>query len=412
MGIVDFVSVSEIPACERSCAGSWSAFEEELERSWPAAAILSDLGALRKVRGLHPELPVMFIGASEDHREAEDAGALASLPKDASAEDAERAYLAAAGSLIGTTPAIQTLRQQIRLVARAQRTSVLIRGESGVGKEAVALAIHEASPRRGGPFVAINCAALTEALLESELFGHERGAFSGAFQRKPGLFEVASGGTLLLDEIGELSPSLQAKLLRALQERRFYRVGGTTPVEVDVRILSSTNRDLETAVVEGSFRRDLYYRLNVIQIAPPPLRARPDDAVILARHFLHRLGEELGRPLRGFTPEAEASLREHPWPGNVRELMNTVEAAAVLASEERIGDDDLRFCSLQLDASEERTSPAQLGRTLAEVEQAHIERVLHDCAGNRSRAARRLGIHRTTLLKKLRDSGLSPVASA
>lgn len=410
MGAIDTLGL-DTEGCARS-AKTWGGFVEELEGAWPQAAVVSDLEALSRVRSSYPELPVIYLGSREDQREAEERGALASLPAGSSRAEVEGVYRAAAGGLIGTTPAIHALRQQIRLVARAQRTSVLIRGESGVGKEAVAQAIHDASPRRAGPFVAINCAALTEALLESELFGHERGAFSGAFQRKLGLFEVASGGTLLLDEIGELSPGLQAKLLRALQERRFYRVGGTTPVEVDVRILSSTNRDLETAVLEGTFRRDLYYRLNVIQIAPPPLRARSEDAVVLARHFLHRLSDDLGRTLQGFTPEAEASLRAHPWPGNVRELMNTVEAAAVLASEDRIDAKDLRFCTLQLDPGTEQSSPAQLGRTLAEVEQAHIERVLDDCAGNRSRAARRLGIHRTTLLKKLRDSGLSPVVSA
>jgi len=411
MAAIDLLSVGATEAGARSTA-TWAGFEEELEGAWPQAAVVSDLVLLRKIRAAYPELPVVFQGDQGDHLCAEDLGALACLLPSSSREEIEQAYRAAAGGLIGSTPALDALRQQIRLVARAQRTSVLIRGESGVGKEAVAQAIHDASPRRAGPFVAINCAALTEALLESELFGHERGAFSGAFQRKLGLFEVASGGTLLLDEIGELSPALQAKLLRALQERRFYRVGGTTPVEVDVRILSSTNRDLETAVLDGSFRRDLYYRLNVIQIAPPPLRARSEDAVVLARHFLHRVSDDLGRSLQGFTPEAEECLREHPWPGNVRELMNTVEAAAVLATSERIDAQDLRFCSLQLEPGTAASNPAQLGRTLAEVEQAHIERVLDDCEGNRSRAARRLGIHRTTLLKKLRDSGLSPVVSA
>lgn len=412
MHSIELVSFNADTESLRSCGGSWAALEQTLKETRPAAMVVTGTRALKRLRRTYPELPVLFAGEPSEHFAAEQLGALATLGPRPSLAELMSAYRSSAGSLIGWTPALQSLRQQIQLVARAQRTSVLIRGESGVGKEAVAQAIHDASPRRGQPFVAINCAALSETLLESELFGHERGAFSGAFQRKLGLFEIASGGTLLLDEIGELSPAMQAKLLRALQEQRFYRVGGTSPVSVDVRILSSTNRDLEDAVVTGSFRRDLYYRLNVIQIAPPPLRARPDDVMPLARHFLSRLRLELGRPLLGFSASAAQALRNHAWPGNVRELMNTVEAAAVLAIDELIGLEDLRFCTLRLEAGQERTTPAELGRTLAEVEQAHIERVLHDCGGNRSRAAQRLGIHRTTLLKKLRDVGLSPLASA
>jgi len=294
----------------------------------------------------------------------------------------------------------------VELVRRVAPTSatVLIRGESGTGKELIAKAIHHASDRARGPFVAINCGALPETLLESELFGHVRGAFTGASGTKKGLFEEADGGTLLLDEIGEMAPSLQVKLLRALQSGEIRPVGSTQAITVDVRVVAATNRDLEQLIRQGGFREDLFYRLNVIPVTLPPLRERREDIPLLAEHFLGRAAQRLGRSLR-LGPAAVDRLLRYPWPGNVRELENAIERAAILARDQTIEPDDL---------PPHVTGGVILGpapglereHTLAEAERAHIIQTLERCGGNHSRAAEMLGIGRTTLWRKLKEYGL------
>src|SRR5438309_2155654 len=234
--------------------------------------------------------------------------------------------------LIGNGPLMNDVRKKIDQVARSSAT-VLVRGESGTGKEIVARAIHQASERRDRPMLAVNCAALSENLLESELFGHEKGAFTGADKLRRGRFELADGGTLLLDEISEIAPALQAKLLRVLQESAFERVGSSISQQVDVRVVATTNRDLELEVEQGSFRQDLYYRLNVVPIELPPLRERPEDVPELVRHFLHSIAKRESNAFRHIEPEAVRLLQKYPWPGNVRELQNIIERASVLESE-------------------------------------------------------------------------------
>jgi DNA-binding NtrC family response regulator len=320
--------------------------------------------------------------------------------------------VAATCGAVGVVAKSGLMRNVYRTVLRAaasSRTTVLIEGESGVGKEHVARMLHSASSRWAGPFVALNCAALPETLLEAELFGYEKGAFSGATARKPGLIETANGGTLLLDEIGEMSLGLQAKLLRALQERSFLRVGGIESVSVDVRIVASTNRDLEAAVREGQFRGDLYYRLNVVRVRVPSLRERPSDILGLARGFLQGFAREVGNPLRGFTKTAVVALLAYSWPGNVRELENMTERAAVLSRGPLVRRSDLGLpppAAPKLDAPATGQDGSTVERTLEDVERAHLARVLYRCQGNRSHAAAELGIHRTTLAKKIRDYGL------
>ncbi len=252
----------------------------------------------------------------------------------------ERAERSAAPPIVGRSPALRAALEVAERVAPSS-SSVLLLGETGTGKELLAAFIHGRSRRQRGPFVKVNCAALPETLLESELFGHERGAFTGADRMRRGRFELADGGTLLLDEVADLSPATQARLLRVLQDGEFQRVGGTETLRVDVRILSATNRDLEADVAAGRFREDLYFRLNVIRIELPPLRERPEDLLALADHFLDHFAAEVGRSLRGFSPAARQRILEHPWPGNVRELRNAVERAALLAEGDEIGPSDL-----------------------------------------------------------------------
>jgi Nif-specific regulatory protein len=282
---------------------------------------------------------------------------------------------------------------------------VLIRGESGVGKELVARAVHFASPRKKGPFVCVNCAALSRSLLASELFGHEEGAFTGATQRKIGKFEAADGGTLMLDEIGEMSPATQAKFLRVLEGHPFERVGGTETIKVDVRVIAATNRDLERDVAEGRFRRDLYFRLRVLEILVPPLRKRPEDIQELAHYFLQRFNSETGRKLRGFTPQAMELMRQYRWPGNVRELKNVVERAVVLARGEFIEPDDLTLSKLSTAGdTAEHPTPQQsfTPASLADMEREHILATLAATNWNKSQTAALLGIERTTLDRKIR----------
>src|SRR5512147_251353 len=233
--------------------------------------------------------------------------------------------------LVSKSPAMQAIFDLARTAARSNST-ILVLGESGSGKEVLARAVHQESPRAQGPFVAVSCAALTESLLESELFGHEKGAFTGAFARRKGKFEAADGGTLFLDEVGDIGPKLQLDLLRVLEERRFHRIGGNAPVDVDVRIVAATNRDLRKAVQDGRFREDLYYRLNVIPIELPPLRQRREDIPLLVDNFLERLSAEMKKPLEGISAEAMNALLSHEWPGNVRELRNVLERGAVVCT--------------------------------------------------------------------------------
>ncbi len=293
-------------------------------------------------------------------------------------------------------PAMAPTVEALKKVAATEAT-VLLLGESGVGKEVAAQTLHRLSKRAEGPFVALNCAALSDNLLESELFGFEKGAFTGAAARKRGKIELAEGGTFFLDEVGELRPELQARLLRVLQERRFERVGGTQTVVADVRWVAATNRDLQSRVREGSFREDLYWRLNVFPLTLPPLRARRQDLVPLARHLLSAIGRELGRGGLSLSPMAEAQTLAHGWPGNVRELRNTLERAAILSDSDQIED-----LALPLPA----VSPPPPG-SLEDLEKSAIQSALAACDGHRRKAAERLGIGERTLYDKLKRYGLA-----
>jgi two-component system response regulator AtoC len=325
--------------------------------------------------------------------------------------------------LLGQTPAMRQIYRTIRKLSRSARTTVLIEGESGTGKELVAKAIHATSARRDKPFVAINCAALTETLLEAELFGYEKGAFTGAAATgKIGLFEAADGGTVFLDEIGEMGFDLQAKLLRVLEDRQFLRVGGTESIGVDVRVIASTNRDLQERVREGGFRQDLFFRLKVVTVRTPPLRERKDDILLLAKYFLDIYNRQFDRHIEGFTSDAEKLLRSYPWPGNVRELKNAIESCVILEGSDRVS-----RRHLQLDAARllHRPRPGngngQEGTfrsyrdgveddeemSLQAMERRHILRVLNETMWQRGLAANILGIHRTTLANKIREYELA-----
>jgi Nif-specific regulatory protein len=303
----------------------------------------------------------------------------------------------------------ELMKQVEREIARAapSRATVLIRGESGVGKELVARAVHYSSPRRKGPFVCLNCAALSESLLESELFGHEKGAFTGATERKIGKFEAADKGTLMLDEIGEMNAKTQAKFLRVLEGHPFERVGGSEAIKVDVRAIAATNRDLEKDVAEGTFRRDLYFRLHVLEIVVPSLRKRPEDIPLLAEYFLQRFVVETGSKIKGFTPRAMEEMLRYRWPGNVRELKNVIERAVVLTRGQYIDHDDLVLSTLRTagdtdmnmsDGHVVRSEPA----SLADIERQHILDTLNQTGWNKSRTAIILGIERSTLDRKIR----------
>jgi transcriptional regulator with GAF, ATPase, and Fis domain len=276
---------------------------------------------------------------------------------------------------------------------------VLIQGETGTGKELVARAIHYASPRADGPFVVVDCSGLAETLFESELFGHERGAFTGALAARRGLFETAAGGTCLLDEIGELSAPLQAKLLRALQEQTIRRVGGNDWIPVNVRMIAATNRDLKKRVEEGAFREDLYYRLNVVTITVPPLRERLSDVPLLARHFVDKHARDGTTAPRGLAPETVDRLAAYHWPGNVRELENAIERAAALSSTELLMPDSV---ALPEDGGRPPLSLPAPNMTLDEVRRWYVGKVLEDAGGNKVHAAERLGIDRGTLHRMLR----------
>jgi len=314
-------------------------------------------------------------------------------------------------AIIGRAPNFIAALDDARKVA-ATGTTVLLTGESGTGKEVLARAIHHASARAEGPFVALNCAALPETLIESELFGHERGAFTGADKLKRGRFELAGGGTLFLDEIGELAPAAQAKLLRVLQERRYERVGGTTTLEADVRLIAATNRDLERAVAEARFREDLFYRLAVFRIHLPPLRERGDDVLLLADHFVRQLGSNMGKLEPGLSREARELLVAHSWPGNIRELQNAIERALILADGGLIAAGQLGIAQRPPgDVATPVTPTPGLERptgvrALGDLEKQMIVDALHRAHGNKSRAAAALGLSRTQLLRRVRRFGL------
>src|SRR6267378_1357277 len=306
----------------------------------------------------------------------------------------DRAYAGA----IGSSPAWQGVLAAAVRVATTEAT-VFLQGESGTGKEVVARLIHQASPRKHGPFVAINCAALPEQLLESELFGYERGAFTGAQQSKVGQIELASNGVLFLDEITEMSLSAQAKFLRVLQEHEFQRLGGTRPIKANVRVIAATNRDLRKAVELGTFREDLYYRLQVFEIAIPPLRDRKSDVLPLADAFLQDIARSFGRPVAGLTADSKRALLEYGWPGNVRELRNALERAAILSEGGLIAPQHLLLPTERSGATAETTD-------LNEVERQMIEQMMRKTHGNKSKAAKRLGLTRTQLYGRLRKYGL------
>ena len=308
------------------------------------------------------------------------------------------------GRIIGSSAPMVALWDLIVHVAPTEAT-VLINGESGTGKELVASALHHKSLRSSGPFVKVNCAALAETLLESELFGHERGAFTGADRRREGRFVQAHGGTLFLDEIGETSPAMQAKLLRVLQEHELQRVGGQETIRVDVRIIVATNRDLEEEVAVGRFREDLYYRLNVVELEVPPLRDRHGDIPLLATYFLRRFADKNNRAVSGITPECMDILNRYPWPGNVRELEHCIERGVILMRGDYL---DVNALPLAVQRWAGANEPRETGEpsTLKEAERALILKTLEETGGNRSEAARRLQITRKTLLNKLKSYGI------
>lgn len=327
------------------------------------------------------------------------------LEKARSANESLRSQLLQEQVLIGDTRSMKDLKDRISLIAETD-ANVLIRGESGCGKELIARSIHSMSPRRDAPFVCVNCAALNESLLESELFGHEKGAFTGAVDRKIGRFEQADGGTLFLDEVGEMSPAIQAKFLRVLEGYAFERIGGRKPIQVNVRIVAATNRDLEEAVEDGDFRKDLYFRLQVAEITASPLRERRDDILLLANAFLQKFVLKTGRVIKGFTDEAVKLLTEYSWPGNVRELQNTIERTVILCRNEVVRASDIQLSSLgsrmSAPASEKASSSEYRELSMADVEQEHILKTLEYTGWNKSKSAQILGIERSTLDRKLK----------
>ncbi|MGG5808895.1 sigma 54-interacting transcriptional regulator [Falsiroseomonas sp. CW058] len=362
--------------------------------------------------------PVVACGHAEDADAAVraiEAGARDFLPLPPD-PDLILAMLQAAGAdpaeegPVARDPAMVALLARATQLARAE-ASVLITGESGTGKEVLARHVHAASRRARGPFVALNCAALPETLLESELFGHEKGAFSGAVAARKGRFEQADGGTLLLDEIGEMDPRLQAKILRVIQEREVDRLGGAAPVRVDVRLLAATNRDLAAEVARGRFREDLLFRLNVVALHIPPLRERPADILPLAGHFASRYARANGMPERPLSAAAAERLLSHPWPGNVRELENALHRAVLLAEGAEIGPAAIELAAPRIPAAEPAPAAAAkpnriaplVGRRMEEVERDLILETLSHCLGNRTRAAEILGISIRTLRNKLQE---------
>jgi len=307
-------------------------------------------------------------------------------------------------NIIGESPAMRQLFETVQQVAPS-RATVLITGETGTGKELIAKAIHNLSPRKNGAFIPVHAAALPSTLLESELFGHEKGAFTGAVERRIGRFELADGGTLFLDEVSELEPSIQVKLLRVLEERAFERVGGAKTLQVDVRLVAATNKDLKKLVSEGKFRDDLFYRLSVVTIDLPPLRERRDDIPLLVKAFLDEFGRENSKQVRELTPEALNVLLAYDWPGNVRELRNAIEQMVVLARAERLTVRDMP-AAIRGSADLTKINVVRAGMTVEEAERQLIVQALKETNGNRTKAAQKIGISRRTLHRKLKEFGL------
>jgi len=387
-------------------------------------AEVDGIEALRRIKSYNPYLPVLIMTAysSVDVAvQALKAGALDYLHKPLDFDElrqgltraleqgmAHRSAQAPGGEadpvseMIGDSPPMRELAAMIRAVAPSE-ASVLILGESGTGKELVAKALHEGSPRKARQLVTVNCAALAENLLESELFGHEKGAYTGAQRQRDGRFVQADGGTLFLDEIGEMAPALQAKLLRALQQGEVQRLGSDRSIRVDVRVLAATNRDLEAEVRAGGFREDLYYRLNVIALRVPALRERPEDIPLLAKHFLHRFAQRNSKTYRGFTPRVMDLMLHYDWPGNVRELENVVERAVILSPGEFVTENDL---PANMREAEKPVNGPAVGLSLEDAEREAIARTLEQVGNNKSEAARVLGVTRVTLRSKMKKFGL------
>jgi len=384
---------------------------------------------MRRAMAAHPDLRVILLtayGSIETAVEAVKEGACDYLTKPVNLDDLEQRIRRAIRSsevekenrnlheqldtrygienIIGNSKAMAEVCDRIRQVADS-RATVMVKGESGTGKELVAHAIHRLSSRSHAPFVPVHCAALTPSLLESELFGHEKGSFTGAAERRKGRFESADGGTLFLDEIGEVDSSIQVKILRVLEERRFERVGGNETIDVDVRVITATNRDLKKMVDKGEFREDLYYRLHVVPIEIPPLRDRRGDIAILVDHFINELSREDGRQIDGITPDALDILKQYSWPGNVRELRNMVEHMVVMSRGKRI---TVRDIPSEIKLGDPGAGGEQEADdlSLAGTERRKIEEALRVCSGNRTAAAKRLGISRRTLHRKLNEYGL------
>ncbi|WP_417915929.1 sigma-54-dependent transcriptional regulator [Candidatus Electronema sp. JC] len=389
---------------------------------------MDGLRALREIRAINPAIPVVMVTASSSIDFAVEAikeGAHDYLTKPVDLERLrETAEIAMShrlppdepephggqpfdedGRIIGSSPPMQELWEMILQVAPTEAT-VLISGESGTGKELVASALHYRSLRKDGPFVKVNCAALAENLLESELFGHEKGAFTGADRRREGCFVQAQHGTLFLDEIGETTPAMQAKLLRVLQEHEVQRVGGQEVISVDVRIVTATNRDLEAEVQEGRFREDLYYRLNVVTLDVPSLHERQSDIPLLTDFFIRRCAKRNKRLVKGITPDCMDILSRYPWPGNVRELENAIERCVILTRGEYLDVSGLPLAVQRWAEMHLRQEAAEPQGTLKEAELQLIVKTLAATGGNKSEAARRLQITRKTLLNKLKKHGL------
>ncbi len=428
----------------REAAGGHEALD--LLRATPVDVVLLDIrlpdldgmAVLERIRALEEQVEVIMVTAVQTVRTAvtamklgafdyltkpfdkDELAALVRRAVEKRALEREVAYLRAElarrqnfDELVGQHPAMQRLYQLVASVARTPVT-VLITGESGTGKELVARAIHRQGPRRDGPFVPVNVAALPESLVEAELFGHERGAFTGAVGRRLGRFELAQGGTLFLDEIATLRPDLQAKLLRVLQERELERVGGSQRIRLDVRIIAATNADLRRAIQAGTFREDLYYRLNVVQIVLPPLRERREDIPLLAQHFIRKYNQQFGKQIAGIAPRALEALVAYSWPGNVRELENLIERSVALVDGPLI---ELRDLPLDFLLADDRGRPEPGGDlplrdARDEFERQLILRVLERVQWNQSRAARILGLHRNSLKGKLAALGIRPVRPA
>ncbi len=409
---------------------------ERLLRENPYDAVLMDvrmpgLGGLDVIKWMREEgfrIPVIMISAYGDINDAVTAlkqGAqdyivkpfnpeevvirIKSLVESTNLRNAADSELAEQGGFIGESPEIVSIKRMITRIAPTQAT-VLITGESGTGKEVVAREIHKASKFSEGPFAAINIGGVPENLLESELFGYEKGAFTGATQRKTGLFELAAGGTLFLDEIGDMPLSLQVKILRVLQERKIIRLGGTETIPINARIIAATNKSLEKLVVEGTFREDLFYRLNVVRIKIPPLRDRRSDIPLLAAHILAKYSREMSVTVTGFTPEALEALKNHSFYGNVRELENIIERAMIFADSDTIDLDDLDLRSSGFHQEEDTENALsdvpKAALTLREVEKEAIVNSLRRWEGNRTHAAKELGISRRTLISKIQEYGI------